>query len=270
MSFKIGFTADHSTEHRSASYTEGCAAPQARRSIVRVFFPTRNTELSYYNDSFDLHPGDIVYVDGKLEGLRGRGAEVSYNFKIKLSDYKRVVAVADTEVHGQFFMAGSHFVSFDADALPRDKARSWYLAPRRDDEELVSGSDGEGFLLSELGSMKISGEKAERGHGYYVENRVRYISVDGGRGYALVEGSRPYEVEFRYDAGRISALSCSCYCPGGCKHEFAAMLQLRETLDIIHERFPGEYDEGGFFCAIAKGELFSMAVDGKKGGSFTL
>ncbi len=270
MSFKIGFTADHGTEHKSISCTEGRAAPQARRSIVRVFFPARNTELSYYNDSFDLHPGDIVYVDGKLEGLRGRVADVNYNFKIKLSDYKRVIAVADTEVHGRFFMAGSHFVSFDAGALPRDRVRSWYLAPRKDDEEFVSGSDGEGFPLSEPGAMKISGDRAERGHSYYVENRVRYISVDGGRGYAIVEGGRPYEVEFRYEAGRISALSCSCYCADSCKHEFAAMLQLRETLDIIHERFPGEYDEGGFFCAVAKGELFGIAIDGKKGGGFTL
>lgn len=270
MSFKIGFTADHGTERESAAFTGGSSAQQARRSLVRVFFPARGTELSYYNDSFDLHPGDIVYVDGKLEGLRGRVADVSYNFKIKLSDYKRVVAAADTEVHGRFFMAGSHFVSFDAAALPREKVRSWYLAPAKDGDEFVSGSDGEGFLLDELGSMKISAEKAGRGHDYYVENRVRYISVDGGRGYAIVEGSRPYEIEFCYDAGRISALSCSCYCPGSCKHEFAAMLQLRETLDTIRDSFPGEYAEGGRFCAIAKSELFSMAVDGKKGGGFTL
>ena len=27
--------------------------------------------LAYYNDRFDLHVGDIVFVDGRLEGLRG-------------------------------------------------------------------------------------------------------------------------------------------------------------------------------------------------------
>ena len=52
--------------------------------------------LSYYNDLFDLHRGDLVFVVGKLEGLRGIVVDVSYNFKIKLSDYKRVIAVADT------------------------------------------------------------------------------------------------------------------------------------------------------------------------------
>ena len=44
----------------------------------------------------------MVYVDGKLEGQRGRVVEVSYTFKIKLSDYKRVIAVVDTNVSGQF------------------------------------------------------------------------------------------------------------------------------------------------------------------------
>ena len=39
-----------------------------------------------YNDLFDLHPGDLVYVDGKLEGHRGRVTDVNYNFKIKVSD----------------------------------------------------------------------------------------------------------------------------------------------------------------------------------------
>ena len=60
-----------------------------------------------------------MYVDGKLEGQRGRVTDVNYNFKIKVSDYMRIIAVVDTNVRGQFYMAGSHFVTFDKEALPR-------------------------------------------------------------------------------------------------------------------------------------------------------
>ena len=112
-----------------------------RKSVVQVSFAGRNTTLSYYNDLFDLHPGDLVYVDGKLEGHRGRVTDVNYNFKIKVSDYKRVIAVVDTTVNGQFFMAGSHFVTFDRAALPANKAVTWFKAPAKEGEEIVSGSD---------------------------------------------------------------------------------------------------------------------------------
>ena len=47
------------------------------RSLVRIYFPDRNQTLTYYNDQFDLHKGDLVYVDGKLEGLRGRVVDVA-------------------------------------------------------------------------------------------------------------------------------------------------------------------------------------------------
>lgn len=60
--------------------------------------------LSYYNDAFDLKCGDIVFVEGKLEGLRGRVVDVAYNFKIKLSDYKKVVSVADTKCAGRVLL----------------------------------------------------------------------------------------------------------------------------------------------------------------------
>lgn len=224
----------------------------------------------YYNDQFDLHVGDVVYVDGKLEGQRGRVVEVAYNFKIKVSDYKRVIGLADTEVHGQFFNAGSHFVTFDRSALPQSKIVTWYKAPAKEDDEYVSGSDDSSFRLDDLKSMKISTAIAERGHDYYMENRVRYISIDGTKGYAIVEGSEPYEVEFEYKGGEISRMICSCFCSYNCKHEFAAMLQLKETLEMIEKHYAAQYDETGYFAAVNKGTLFAFAIDGKEAGSFTI
>ena len=118
--------------------------------------------------------------------------------------------------------------------------------------------------------MKISAAIAERGHDYYMENRVRYISIDGTKGYAIVEGSEPYEVEFEYRNGEISQLVCSCFCSYSCKHEFAAMLQLKETLEMIEKHYAAQYDETGYFAAVNKGTLFAFAIDGKEAGSFTI
>lgn len=271
MAFKIGFTAEHTEEKPTAST---CTVPQQaavpRKSVVQVYFAGRNMTLAYYNDRFDLHRGDMVYVDGKLEGMRGRVTEVNYNFKIKVSDYKRVIAVADTTVNGRFFMAGSHFVTFDRAALPISKAVTWFKAPAKDDDEFVSGSDYTTFRLDDLSGMKVGAAIAERGHDYYLENRVRYICIDGSKGYAIVEGSKNYEIEFEYRYGEISGLVCSCFCSYNCKHEFAAMLQLKETLELIEKHYADEYERTGYFAAVNKGTLFAFAIDGKETGSFVL
>ena len=107
--FKIGFT-DFNDENSAVTEEKTRQKPESapRASLVQVRFPERHgTDLAYYNDSFDLHVGDMVYVEGKLEGLRGFVTEVSYNFRIRVSDYRRVTAVVDTEVKGQLFLAGS-------------------------------------------------------------------------------------------------------------------------------------------------------------------
>lgn len=249
-----------------------------RKSVVQVHFPDECRSLAYYNDRYDLRVGDFVYVDGKLEGLRGRVIEVNYTFKIKLSEYKRVISLVDTDVHGQFFAAGSHFVTFERSAVPAEKVRTWYMAPAKDDDEYASGSDGISFALDDLNSsggksrngMEIAPHVALRGHEYYMENNVRYICVDGTRGYAVVEGTKPYEVEFEFRDGMISDLTCSCFCSYNCKHEFAAMLQLKETLELIGRHYADKHRSANYFAAVLKSALFSMAVDGKETGSFTM
>ncbi len=70
MAFKIGFTAADTPERKpaEATYTAQQAQAAPRKSVVQVYFAGRNMTLAYYNDQFDLHRGDIVYVDGKLFG----------------------------------------------------------------------------------------------------------------------------------------------------------------------------------------------------------
>ena len=268
----IGFTAQDqkADKERETAYSEYREQTEPRKSLVQVRFPGWTKSLTYYNDQFHLHRGDMVYVDGKLEGKRGYVTEVNYNFKIKVSDYQRVIAVVDTTVNGRFFMAGSHFMTFDREALPSSKAVTWFKAPAKEDDEFVSGSDDTTFRLDDLKGMNVSAAIAERGHDYYLENKVRYISIDGIKGYAIVEGSEGYEVEFEYRDGEIGNLVCSCFCASGCKHQFAAMLQLKETLELIEKNYKDEYERTGYFAAINKGTLFALAIDGRETGSFTL
>lgn len=270
MAFKIGFAAEQPQTKTESTYIAPQRTIAPRKSVVQVRFPDRGTTLAYYNDQFDLHCGDIVFVDDKLEGLRGRVVDVNYNFKIKISEYKRVIAVADTEVHGQFHMAGSHFVTFNSAALPSNKVATWYIAPPKEEDEYVSGTDDSSFRLDDLKGFKVSESVADRGYEYYMENKVVYICIDGTSGYAIVKGSSPYEVEFTYSDGEISGLVCSCFCSYNCKHEVAAMLQLRETLELIEKYYADEYECTGYFAAVNKGTLFAFAIDGKDVGSFTL
>ncbi|MGN0115148.1 MAG: SWIM zinc finger domain-containing protein [Acutalibacteraceae bacterium] len=270
MKFKIGFATENEETRLPEEHAPEVEAAAPRKSVVRVQFFERPITCSYYNDMFDLHKGDIVYVEGKLEGMRGVVVEVSYTFKIKLSDYKRVIAKADTDITGTLYMAGSHFAAFDRSVLPYEKVLSWFKAPENPEDEYVSGSDGTAFCLENLNGMKVSPEIAERGEQYYLNNKVVYLSVDGERGRAIVFGSKAYEIEFNYIGGEVSGLVCGCYCSGVCKHAFAAMLQLRETLKIIDENYQQQYHNSGYFAAVSKSALFSIAIDSKSNGCFTL
>ena len=238
------------------------------KSLAQVYFPERNQTLTYFNDQFDLKCGDFVFVDGKLEGIRGIVREVNKNFKIKVADYKKIISVADTDVSGQLQMAGSHFISFDPAVLPYEKIRAWYLPPVKEEDEYETGNDDTVISLDRLGDMKVSQAVWERGREYYMDNHVRYICVDNGHGRAIVEGEHAYEVEFDFADGEIRNLICSCPCGYTCKHEVATMMQLKETLELIEKHYTDLHS--GYFAAIVKGDLFRFAIDSKESGSFVL
>jgi uncharacterized Zn finger protein len=167
-------------------------------------------------------------------------------------------------------MAGSHLVTFDENALPKNKVVSWFKAPIKEEDEFVSGSDETTFSIDDLSGMNVSSQIAERGHDYYVSNKVCYICIDGNQGYAIVEGSEAYEVEFEYHNREIRNLICSCYCSYNCKHEFAAMLQLQETLEKIETHYQEEFQRSGYFAAVLKGMLFAFVVDKREKGKMVL
>ena len=268
MKYKIGF---HGYEEEKKEDLQPLEIGENKpvKSIVQVRFPSQGRSFAYYNDRFDLLVGDIVFVEGKLEGVQGVVTEVSRSFKIKLSDYKRVIAVANTTVKGELYFGGSHLIAFDKNVIPYNKIRGWFLPPESD-EEVAVGYDDEGFFLDELGDFEIKPEIAKRGFDYYNHNKVVYISVDGTNGRAIVEGSRFYEVGFDYDNGEIRNVTCDCFCSYHCKHEFAMLLQLRETLNKIEECYDDEYSQGDYFAAVSNSALMNYAVDRKEKGSIVL
>lgn len=270
MNFSISGFGRTQADSRNTISTQDNRAVVPRKSVVQVLFPCFGHSLAYYNDQFDLHQGDRVYVDGKLEGEIGVVTSVAYNFKIKLSDYKRVIAVVDTCVHGQFYIAGAYCVTFDPHTLPAAQATLWFRAPSGEGEIYESGSDDTAFRLDDLQEMGAAGSIEERGHNYYMETRVRYLSLNGTKGCAIVESTRAYTVEFEYQNGTVRNHLCDCYCSYPCKHQVAAMLQLRETLGRIEKQYAKEYAASDYFAAIAKGTLFDFAIAGKEKGRFTL
>lgn len=269
MKFSIGFSAQQEQQEQQEDIvTEQQTA--AKKSVVQVYFPSRNMKLAYYNDAFDLHKGDMVYVDGKLEGLRGRVIDVSYTFKIKLSEYKRVIAVIDTAVNAQLFMTDSYFITFDPTALPKEKVSAWYIAPEEDEDIFVSGSDDSSFPLDKWTEQSFSSAIVQRGYDYYMNNKVKYLCIDGTSGYAVVQGTQPYTVEFTYRNGEIGSLTCSCFCSFHCKHEVAVMLQLQDLLKSIEKTYQAQLDSTGYFAAIDKESLFLFSLAGRENGSITI
>ena len=57
-------------------------------------------------------------------------------------------------------------------------------------------------------------------------------------------------------------------CGYNCKHEVAAMMQLKETLELIEKHYSDLHH--GYFAAIVKGDLLRFAIDSKETGTFTL
>ena len=262
MKHPIGFyTQAPDPEPKAAAGATSAPSEQAEvtavPSVVRVFFSDLHRAYSYYNDRFDLHNGDLVYVTGKLAGLRGRVTEVDYNFHIRLADYQRVIGVADTAVHGTFYALGAYVLTLEQNALPFRQVHSWFFPPEADGEYATGHGPGPVYPLDAPAQQVIPSGVAEKGRSYYMENRVAYLSVDGTAGYAIVLGTEPYALTFDYTDGAVSALTCSCYETGLCKHGAAVLLQLREMLETIRRHWPEAFAGSGYFAAANK-ETFSL------------
>ena len=88
-----------------------------------------------------------------------------------------------------------------------------------------------------------------RGREYYRKNRVRSLIQDGSTYYAVVEGSREYEVEIRLqrksgilrNSTQVAEMHCDCPHAlegNNCKHMAAALYEItaRETPDLTRKK----------------------------------
>ena len=270
MSTKIGFNfSENTSENETVIIENPKEGNSPRKCLAEIKFPGVYKPYTYYNELFDLKVGDRVFVDGKLEGTMGIVVNISYNFKIKLSDYKCVIGKADTNVQGEFHFAGSHFVTFDPAALPYEKSLTWFKVPELN-EEYVSETDGSSFSLETLDGLKFDEYDLENGKEIYMENGVEYLELNGTKGRAIVVTSKPYLVEFTYKNGQISELYCECYHVTPCKHCFATLLQLRETIKNIEQNYTEEFEKTNYFASVLKTQFFTFAVDSKSTGSINL
>lgn len=231
-----------------------------KKCLVDVCFPSIHRTYTYYNDKFSIKAGDIVHVDGKLKGTRGKVVSVNYNFKIKLEDYKKITAVVDLDIKGRFYNGCSHLISFDNEDFMTYKILTMLTGPC-DDSDYAVGVDDSRIDIEDLVLELRDVEIYSRGEEYYDENRVIFLSVYKGQGHAAVEGSKTYRVDFKYSDGQISQLVCDCPCGYTCKHEVAVILQLRDTLSCIEEYYDDLYQDS--FYAIEKDLFFEFVENGK-------
>ena len=255
---KIGFNLSNEKREDAPLPTQTVTTTEPIKSLVDVYFPESGVKFPYYNDSFDLHKGDLVYVDGKFEGEKGRVVAVYYTFKINLDHYKRVVHKIDTTVKGELFFANGHMISFERDVIPKQKLTSWFLPPQADEVITVEDTSATFYPLHELNKIPVPDHIIERGEEHYMENRVVYVEIDGERGYAIVDGTKPYELEFSYRNGSVTLPLCPCFCSGTCKHQVALLLQLRETIDLIESDYKDKFD--GYFALLQRDAFFSITA----------
>lgn len=249
----------------TAKNSENFAPKEFRPSLVSVYFPSCGRSYSYYNDKYIVKKGDLVFVEGSLAGKHGYVEEVRYHFKIRLSQYKRILSVVDRSLKGDFYFTDCHVLTFDSKTMPLKKVRSWF-APSLEDDDFIVSTGGERIRLENFANLDVTELIVERGIDYVRYNKVKYLTLNHGRGYALVEGTEVYEVEFTYGKGYISNLLCNCFCTYHCKHEVAALFVLKKALALIEREYKAIYKRTQYVALMPKEEFLKLALVEKDKG----
>lgn len=269
MKNKIGFIVENNSDklqNNSLDITEK-ESIYIRPCLCEVYFDHIDRGLTYFCDSFDVKPYDHCFVSGKLAGYLGTIINVCYSFKIKPSDYEKIISIADTPVTGVFHQAQNMFITFDKNTLPYSKAITWF-APPENDEKYVTDTDDLVYQLDDLSSLDIDCAVAQRAHEYFIRNKIAYIELDKTHAKAIVTGSKNYVIEFDCKDGEISNMTCNCMYTGTCKHEVATLLQLKSLLNCINKYYADKFDSSDYFSAILKTTFFSMVINTREDSTF--
>ncbi len=237
-------------------------------TLVQVYFVAKDDAFLYLCEDIILHEGDHVYVSGKMKDTLGIVVDVRHQFKVRPSKYERVIAKIDTQLQGEFKILNRLLLSFDRKNLGKEKISKWFFAPQGE-EPFISTYTPSSFPLDDLSQFPIQRERLERGIQYYKDQRVVYICLDDVYGYAIVQGSECYEIEFIYQNEMIEDISCGCYCDGHCKHEFALLLELKELVKALKTHFTKQYSVNTYVAAIDKDVLWHMSVRWARRGTIS-
>ncbi len=266
MKTVLGFNRSEEKENRAACEGGRIRTNAPVKSLARIRFPEKGGSYTYYNDRFDLRKGDLVFVSGKLAGVPGFVEAVNYKFKIDLADYELVIACPEIRISGSYIPVLDKMVSCDPHAVRPDTFRSWVRPPLPDGEEppeFVTG-EGYGFELEHFtddddADPAILGRALD----YCGKGLVRYLSVRDGGGTAFVEGTKWYEVNFRFSDGNVSDMYCECPYPGLCKHNLAVLFNLRELVGKLDREDFTAIDSGYFFRMLSiSGQRITVDADG--------
>lgn len=272
MTAKIGFKFDeNSTEMQEiniGSIHESIEENAPRKCLAEIRFPDVFRPYTYYNDTFDLKEGDKVYVSGKLEGVMGTVESVSYNFKIDLSKYQRVIRKIESHIKGEFSLIGAHLLTFDREALPYEKVITWFDFPIKENVEYVTCSDGRAWALDKI---PVAWSCGEYGDWLFAKNQVKYLSLNRTKGVAIVEDNDEiHEIEFTFENSKISDFFCDCYDPHICGHQYAVVRQLQAVTKLIEENYAQQYANSNCFALVNRTILETFATDSKASGKVVL
>lgn len=227
------------------------------RSLVSINFERMNHALTYYNDQFDLKPGDRVFVTGKLEGEIGIVESVTTKFRIKLADYQKVISLAQTPIHGTYSPKGNVMRSYDPDALSPDEFRKWILPPVMTDddsqEEILYGDGYEIPLEDPRTADGVDPAVFDRAIDLCRSGKVGYISVRNGEGKAFVRGTRWYEIDFTLRNNMLREAYCECPYAGLCKH----LLAVSVIISVMRQHDDLDFDRD--FTLIEENQFWNMA-----------
>ncbi|MBE6703000.1 MAG: hypothetical protein E7585_06290 [Ruminococcaceae bacterium] len=229
------------------------------KRLVEIQFDSHDSKLSYLCKIENIEVGDLVTVDGKLEDQIGTVTKVLKAFKTPKFEMKWVTAVLNRDLTGEYRKIGDDIVSLGG-TLTSEKFCTMYIGERYKGNEGIGEADLDidlatfeesGFIDDELVMLK--------GKDYYKHDRVAYISLQNGMGKAYVIGSEWYEIDFKYEDGKVTYIACECPYFGNCKHIVAVLFKLREMLKKIRK-----IDCGANFTACRK-ECFNHLLTAAKG-----
>lgn len=224
---------------------------------IKVAFKGVNRLYMYVDDQYDLSPGDVVYVEGKMWRNPGQVIEVIEDSCADGTQYNKILKKLNVEIHGTYYSYGPYMLCFDREAIPFEQFKSWVSPPQREKSNQEQGFD---FILDELGYCEFATENAlYQGMRCFEEERVEFLSLINGRGQALVKDGLWHTVTFNYDGKKIQNIVCQSDPSKFCEHDIGTCLTLRSLLQVFHNEF-SEYDSKERFTAVNRSLFYKIAA----------